>query len=179
MMKLIVGLGNYDKKYENTRHNAGFMAVELLAEKFSFPEFKIEKKFFGEVSCGQINNEKVLLLKPTTWMNNSGKAVVAISNFYKIEPQNIVILFDDVDLEFGIIRFRETGSSGGHNGIKSIIAGLGSQSFPRIKIGIGNELKTKIPTEDFVLQKFTAEEKKKLPEILKQAIDKFLEKTNL
>ncbi|MCF7830384.1 aminoacyl-tRNA hydrolase [Candidatus Gracilibacteria bacterium] len=175
-MKLIVGLGNFDKKYKYTRHNVGFLAVEAIAEKFSLPAFKAEKKFFGEVTCGQINNEKVILLKPTTWMNNSGKAVGAIAYFYKIPPQDIVILFDDADLNFGTVRFREGGSSGGHNGLKSIISSLGSKDFPRIKIGISNQQRSIIPAANFVLQKFTSKEKKEIPVIIEQAILTFLTK---
>lgn len=173
-MKLIVGLGNIGEKYERTRHNVGFFCVDFLAQKFGFEPFKSDKKFFGQISRGQIGNEKVVLLKPETYMNLSGKAIQALCHYYKIALNDVWIFFDDVDIEFGQIRFREKGSSGGHNGIKSIIQSLGSDEFPRIKIGIRNTHFERIPTDQFVLGKFEAEEVKKIPEILDSAIQKFL-----
>jgi len=175
-MNLIVGLGNPETQYAQTRHNAGFMCLDVLAKKYEFPEFKLEKKFFGETSCGQIENEKVILLKPHTWMNLSGKSIGSVVNFYKIGLKNISTIFDDADLEFGTTRIREKGRSGGHNGIKSAISALGSEDFLRVKIGISNERRKKIPAEDFVLQKFTSEEQSQLPRIFDEAIMKLSEK---
>lgn len=173
-MKLLVGLGNIGAKYEKTRHNIGFEVIDALAEKYGLDPWKSEKKFFGSIRRGQIGREKILFLKPETYMNLSGKAVSAVTSFYKLRPSDMWVFFDDVDLEFGTIRFREKGSSGGHNGIKSLIQGIGSDQFPRIKIGIANSDREKIPTDRFVLQKFSSEEKKQLPVIIDETIQKFL-----
>ncbi|MCD5382835.1 aminoacyl-tRNA hydrolase, partial [Candidatus Gracilibacteria bacterium] len=113
-MKILVGLGNPGKKYENTRHNVGFSFLDFFAKKNNFGDFKDEKKFFGEISEGNIGGEKVILLKPQTFMNLSGKSVQAILNFYKIDFEDFFVIYDDKDLDFGKIRFREKGSSGGH-----------------------------------------------------------------
>jgi PTH1 family peptidyl-tRNA hydrolase len=175
-MKLLVGLGNYPAKYDRTRHNVGFLAVEQLAKKYECEPFKSDKKFFGQVSVGQVGNEKVILLKPETYMNLSGKSVQSVAHFYKIKPEDIVLFFDDVDLDFGTVRFRTEGSAGGHNGVKSVIESLGTKKFPRIKMGIANEDRVKIPTEAFVLQKFSAKEWSEVPAIINEGISKFLEK---
>lgn len=175
-MKLLVGLGNYPTKYDQTRHNLGFLVVEKLVQKFECEPFKSDKKFFAQVSVGQIGNEKVVLLKPETYMNLSGKAVQAVAHFYKINAEDIVLFFDDADLEFGTVRFRRDGSAGGHNGVKSVIDSMGTNVFPRIKMGIANEEKAKMPTEAFVLQKFSAEEWGEVPQVLDRAIETFLEK---
>ena len=174
-MLLIVGLGNYPQEYEKTRHNIGFMAVEKLAALNTHSPWKLEKKFFGQITTGDIKGEKAIFCKPETFMNLSGKSVSAIANFYKIPAENIWILYDDVDITFGEIRFREKGSSGGHNGIKSLISSLGTEVFPRIKFGVKNELFEKIPTEKFVLQRFSKEEQKQLPEIIEKGIEKLVQ----
>jgi PTH1 family peptidyl-tRNA hydrolase len=174
-MLLIVGLGNYPSEYEKTRHNIGFMAVEKLVAQKTFAPWKLEKKFFGKITTGEIKGEKAIFCKPETFMNLSGKSVSALATFYKIPPEKIWILYDDVDTNFGEIRYREKGSSGGHNGIKSLISSLGTDIFPRIKFGIKNELFEKIPTEAFVLQKFSKEELSQLPEIMEKGIEKFLQ----
>lgn len=171
-MKLIIGLGNPGKEYEKTRHNVGFRAIDALRENVKASPWKLEKKFEAEIAKGSEGN--FLLVKPQTFMNLSGKAVAALANFYKVAPENILVVFDDIDLLFGTIRFREKGSSAGHNGIKSLITSLGSSDFPRIKIGI-NQPERKAPTESFVLQKFSAEEQKALPEIIDQAIQKIMQ----
>lgn len=134
-MYIIAGLGNPDKKYEGTRHNAGFEAVDKLADKLGV---KItEKKFKGLCQTVSLNGEKYLLLKPLTYMNNSGESVRAAADFYKIAPEDIIILYDDINFECGRMRIRGSGSAGGHNGMKSIIAHLGSDKFPRVRIGVG------------------------------------------
>ncbi len=171
-MLLIVGLGNYPKEYDKTRHNIGFMAVEKLASLNTYAPWKQEKKFFGQVTTGELNGEKAIFCKPETLMNLSGKSVAAIANFYKIPAENIWILYDDVDINFGEVRFREKGSSGGHNGIKSLISSLGTEVFPRIKFGVRNELFEKVPTEKFVLQRFSKEELEKIPAIIDKGIEK-------
>ena len=134
-MFLIVGLGNPGNEYAETRHNVGFMAVDCLAEKYCFSPFKA--KFDGLIADGSIGGEKVLLLKPQTYMNLSGEAVHEAAQFYKIPADHVLVIYDDVSLPVGKLRVRPTGSAGGHNGIKNIIAHLGTQEFPRIKIGTG------------------------------------------
>lgn len=173
-MQLIVGLGNIGREYENTRHNFGFLAVDQLAKEYGFGTWKEEKKFFGQICTGQIEGTKVLLLKPNTFMNISGKAARAAAHFYKIPSENIWIWHDDVDLSFGKIRIKRNGGSGGHNGIKSLITDLGTPEFPRLKLGIKNELLEKIPTDKFVLGKFSTEEQAETTNIIKEAILKFL-----
>ena len=135
IMYLIAGLGNPDKKYESTRHNTGFMALDKLAGLLG-TEVR-DKKFKGLCGTSSYKGEKILLLKPLTYMNNSGEAVRAAADFYKIEPDRIIILYDDINFECGRLRVRGSGSAGGHNGIKSIIAHLGTEGFPRVRIGVG------------------------------------------
>ena len=134
-MFLIVGLGNPGKEYAGTRHNIGFEAVDYIADKYNIELNRIKfKGIFGE---GMINGKKVILLKPTTYMNLSGESIREVVNFYKISNEDIIVIYDDISLEVGRIRIREKGSHGGHNGIKSIIANLSSDVFPRVKIGVG------------------------------------------
>ncbi len=134
-MKVIVGLGNPGKKYENTRHNIGFAAIDDIAQKEGI---SINTgKYKALVGSGYIDGVKVLLVKPQTFMNLSGESLRPIMDFYKLEPEDFLVIFDDIDLDVGRIRIRRKGSAGGHNGIKSIISHLGSMEFPRIKIGVG------------------------------------------
>jgi len=154
-MKLFVGLGNPGRKYNQTRHNVGFMAIDVLATKWDIPMTE-EKKFKGFFGSAHINGEKVLLLKPTTYMNLSGESVQSVMDFYDLEDQDIVVIYDDLDLDVGRVRLRYKGSSGGHNGIKSIILHMATQEFNRIKIGIGKN--QNIPINDYVLGKFTCDE---------------------
>ena len=134
-MFLIVGLGNPGKEYEGTRHNIGFEAIDYIADKYNIELNRIKfKGIFGE---GMINGKKVILLKPTTYMNLSGESIREVVNFYKISNEDIIVIYDDISLEVGRLRIREKGSHGGHNGIKSIIANLSSDVFPRVKIGVG------------------------------------------
>ncbi len=164
---IIVGLGNSGTKYENTRHNAGFIAIDALAENLGV---KIDRiKYKSLVTTCTIGDKKVLLMKPSTYMNNSGLAVVEAMNFYKIKPENVIILFDDISLDVGKMRIRRKGSDGGHNGIKNIIYLSGSDQFPRIKIGIGHKPE-KWDLADWVLSRFTEQEMK--------ALDETTEKTN-
>ncbi len=174
-MQLIVGLGNIGREYEKTRHNFGFLAVEELARQFRFTEWRDEKKFFGSICTGQIENEKVMLLKPNTLMNLSGKAVGAIAHFYKISTNDVWIWHDDVDLDFEKVRIKLRGGSGGHNGIKSITSSLGSPEYARLKFGLKSEMLSKMPTSNFVLGKFSKEEMEKMPIIIKDGVNKFLE----
>lgn len=165
-MKLIVGLGNIGDKYCFTRHNAGFMVVDKIAVDNNL-SFKEETKFKCFLTRFQINGEDVILAKPTTFMNLSGEAVSALINYYKIEVNDILIVFDDLSLELGRMRFRANGSDGGHNGIKSINQHIGTKDFARLKIGIGPQ--PPIPAENFVLQKFDKEQLDQLKEVLKTA----------
>jgi len=151
-MKLVVGLGNPGKEYENTKHNIGFIALDHFAEKQGI--VINSKKFDSLTSELILNNEKIILLKPQTYMNLSGQAVAKAVNFYKIPLENIIVLFDDLDLEPGTIRFRKNGSAGGHNGIKSIIENLSTAEFARIKIGIGRPKNKNLVTK-YVLSKLT------------------------
>ncbi len=168
-MQLILGLGNPGTEYIRTRHNIGFRVLAEFAESHNFPEFKLEKKFKAELSTGDLNGKEVILAKPQTFMNLSGESARAILDFYKLSPADIVAVYDDVDLPFGAMRIRETGGSGGHNGVKNLITHLGTEEFARVRIGVGNELLEKVPTDHFVLTNFSATEEKALPKIQQQA----------
>ena len=160
-MKVVIGLGNPGKKYEKTRHNMGFLAVDSLRKKFNLSDER--EKFQAFVSEKNIDGEKVIFFKPQTFMNLSGNAVIEIINFYKLDPKkDIIVIYDDMDLPFGDIRIREKGSSGGHNGIKSIISHIGEE-FIRIKCGIGAKEKDAIV---YVLGEFNQTEQKNLDKIL-------------
>lgn len=149
---MVVGLGNIGKQYEHTRHNAGFLAIDYIAEKYSA---KIDRvKFHATVGEANIGGERVLLMKPSTLMNNSGVAVAEAASFYKISPERIIILHDEISFDPGILRIRRKGSAGGHNGLKSIIAHLGSEDFPRVKIGIGKKPSPDYDLANWVLGKF-------------------------
>lgn len=166
-MKLITGLGNPDDKYKFTRHNAGFMVLDYLGYKWGF-DFKFESKFNAQVAKINHNGESIVFVKPMTYMNLSGNAVQSVMNFYKIAPEDILVIYDDLDIPLSQMRFRPKGSAGGHNGIKSIINSLGgNNTFDRLKIGIGPQLP--IPAETFVLQNFSQEEMTGLKEVLKNA----------
>ena len=168
-MKLIAGLGNPDVKYRFTRHNAGFMLLDYLKYKHSF-EFKFESRFNAEIAKTSIRTQSVIFLKPHTYMNLSGNALIAVMNFYKISPEDILVAYDDLSLPLGSLRFRAKGSDGGHNGIKSIIKVLGGSTvFDRLKIGIGPQ--PPIPSEAFVLQNFTDDQLKDLKPALQRATE--------
>ena len=164
---LIVGLGNPGKQYERTRHNAGFRAIDLLAQALGC---RIDKgKFQGLYGQTTYQGKKLYLLKPQTFMNLSGRSVLQMSAYYSIPPQRIIVLFDDISLEPGRLRIRAEGSAGGHNGIKSIISELGSQDFPRVKIGVGAKPHAEQDLADWVLSAFSASEEKSLTAALEQA----------
>ena len=159
-MKCIIGLGNIGKEYENTRHNSGFIMLDKLARKYNISLDKKKKKcIYGE---GHINGQKIALVKPTTFMNLSGEAIVEIMNWYKIELKDILVIYDDIDLNFGQIRYKEKGSSGTHNGMRNIIQNLKSEEFARVRVGIENRGEVPIPLIDYVLQKFSKDELKDL-----------------
>lgn len=157
---IIAGLGNPGTQYEDTRHNCGFMAVETLTEGYGAELKRLKfKSLTGELNIG---GKRCLIMKPTTFMNNSGDAVEEAASFYKIPPENILVIYDDISLDVGRIRIREKGSDGGHNGMKSIILRLDSDNFPRIRIGVGKKPNKDYNLADWVLSRFTKEEGEKL-----------------
>ncbi|MBO6048074.1 MAG: aminoacyl-tRNA hydrolase [Erysipelotrichaceae bacterium] len=165
-MKLIVGLGNPGSKYEGTRHNTGFMAIDAFAESVNQ---KIDiQKFKGQYVKFKYKGEDIILLKPMTYMNNSGESVIACMNYFKIDVKDLLVIYDDLDMPTGKLRLREKGSAGGHNGVKSIIHYVGSQEFKRIRIGIDH-----IPrwdTINFVLGRFLSDEQPLIEEGIKNAV---------
>ncbi len=166
---LIVGLGNPGREYEKSRHNAGFRALDILAGKLGC---KVDKlKFQGLYCQTNYNGMKLYLLKPQTYMNLSGRSVLQLSAFFHVPPQRIIVMFDDISLEPGRLRVRADGSAGGHNGIKSIIQEVGSQDFPRVKIGVGAKPHPDYDLADWVLSSFTAQEEKALAPALERAGD--------
>ena len=167
-MKLIAGLGNIGEKYCFTRHNAGFMFLDKFALN-NHLTFREEKKLKCYMTKYRYNNEDLILIKPTTFMNLSGESIIAVMNYYKIDIDDLIVIFDDLSLNLGRIRFRANGSDGGHNGIKSIIKHLGTQNFTRLKIGIGPQ--PPIPSENFVLQNFSQNELTILKETLNRSIE--------
>ena len=156
-MILIAGLGNPGKEYENTRHNAGFLVLDTLAQKLGAD--LSERKHRALCGKAVIGGQKVILLKPQTYMNSSGESIRAAADYYKVPPEDILVVYDDISLAPGQLRIRAKGSAGGHNGIKSIIAHLGTQEFPRVKVGIG-EKPPRMDLADYVLGHFSSGEKK-------------------
>ena len=167
-MKLIVGLGNPGKEYTKTRHNVGFMVIDELITQENL-NLSTKTKFKGALSQATIGNESVILLKPLTYMNLSGESVLAVKNFYNIDINDILVIYDDLDLPVGKIRIKQKGSSGGHKGMKSIIACLNSSDFPRLKIGIDKE--ELIPVTQYVLTKFSKAQKKLIDEAIEKSIN--------
>jgi peptidyl-tRNA hydrolase, PTH1 family len=167
-MYLIVALGNIGEKYKNNRHNVGFMVAKTLIKKFDFQKKGV--KFKSALYEGNIAGEKVLLIKPRTYMNLSGEAVQLITGYFKIPKKNILVIYDDFDIPFGTIRIKPEGGAGTHNGIKSIIQLLGSNAFPRLRMGIG-PLPENMRPENFVLADFSKAEKSELPSIMDTACD--------
>ncbi len=165
-MYLIVGLGNPGIEYNHTRHNVGFDVLDMISEKYNIHINRT--KFKGMYGEGKIGNEKVILLKPSTYMNLSGDSVIEVVNFYKIPKENIIVIYDDISLEVGRIRIRQSGSAGGHNGIKSLILRLNSEIFPRIKVGVGGP---KGDLVSHVLGSFSKEDQEIVSETFKAAMD--------
>ena len=166
---LIVGLGNPGPQYEFTRHNAGFLCMDLLAQQLGV---KIDRiKFKSVVADVAIEGSRCILMKPQTFMNNSGEAVRDAANFYKIPPEHIIILFDDISLPPGKLRIRRKGSDGGHNGIKSILYLLGSDQFPRIKLGVGAKPRPDYDLADWVLSTFQKDELSRMKEAMEKACE--------
>jgi PTH1 family peptidyl-tRNA hydrolase len=165
---VVVGLGNPGKKYDGTRHNIGFAVIDEVAKNGNFPDFSVNKDFKAELSEQNIGTTKIILVKPTTYMNESGTSVQKIAQFYKIPLENIVVVHDELSIAFGQIRMRIGGQSAGHNGIKSVIQHCG-QEFGRVRVGIKNEFTPKDDTSDFVLGTFTKDEKQHLPALINEA----------
>ncbi|MCL5094297.1 MAG: aminoacyl-tRNA hydrolase [Patescibacteria group bacterium] len=165
-MNIIVGLGNPDKKYEKTRHNVGFMILDRLADS----SWKYSKKFKAEICHTYIEGQDVMLIKPQTYMNKSGEAVRNFVGFLNIPTDRVWVVHDDIDLNLGTIRVREGGSAGGHKGVISVINFLGTERFPRFRVGIKNEKADTMPSEKFVLQKFDKEELGMLNEVIEKTI---------
>lgn len=165
-MYLIAGLGNPTKEYDKTRHNVGFSVIDTLADVYRIDVN--EKKHKALCGRGVIEGQKVILLKPQTFMNLSGESIRAAADYYKIDPEDMIVIYDDISLEPGQLRIRLKGSAGGHNGIKNIIAHLGTQEFPRIKVGVGAK-PPRMDLADYVLSRFGGEEQKVMDEAFKEA----------
>ena len=164
-MKLIVGLGNPTPQYVGTRHNVGFEVIDLIANQYNIAvDTAKHKGFYGK---GKIEGQSVILLKPMTFMNLSGESVAAVAKYYKILPEDIIVIYDDINLDVGRLRIREKGSAGGHNGIKNMIAHLRTDAFPRIRVGVGMK-PPKMDLADYVLSRFSKEEQ----ELMEQGYEK-------
>jgi len=184
-MYIIIGLGNPGEKYLGTRHNLGFEYLDKLQAEWKFPDFQLEKKFNAEITEGKISSvipstrtginsvegsNKIILVKPQTFVNLSGQTVLGILHFYKILPENILVLHDDLDLPIGTFRLAEDSRSAGHNGVQNIIDILGTKTFKRIRLGIGNE--TREPGDVFVLQKFSLAEREQIEKLFPEVLEK-------
>lgn len=169
-MILIVGLGNPGKQYEHTRHNIGFDVIDYMADKYKIDVNR--EKFKGLCGEGFIENKKVILLKPLTYMNLSGDSIRELANFYKLENDEIIVVYDDISLEIGKLRIREKGSAGGHNGIKSIIQNLGGDVFPRVKVGVGQPKDNLV---NHVLGKFVKEDRELIEKVIPVVSDAIAE----
>ena len=169
-MILIVGLGNPGKQYEQTRHNIGFDVIDYMANKYNIDVNR--EKFKGIWGEGFIENKKVILLKPLTYMNLSGESIRELANFYKLEDDEIIVVYDDISLDIGRLRIREKGSAGGHNGIKSIIQNLGGDKFPRVKVGVGQPKDNLV---NHVLGKFSKEDREHIEKVIPVVSDAIVE----
>jgi len=180
-MLLIVGLGNPGKKYEKTRHNIGFMVLDRLIKDLRYrtsqekSSFSFNQNLQSAISIVKLNNQKIILAKPQTYMNLSGKAVKKLLSYYKVDQNNLWLIYDDIDLPLGAIRIRQKGSSGGHKGVQSVLDEIKTDYFVRFRIGIGSNRYQDISSEKYVLQRFTSKEKEMVEKILDQSVDLLLE----
>lgn len=172
VMKLVVGLGNPTIKYDKTRHNVGFEVIDALADKYNIALDTMKHK--GMYGKGKIEGQSVILLKPMTFMNLSGESVALVSKYYKVAPEDIIVIYDDINLDVGRLRIREKGSAGGHNGMKNIIVHLGTEEFPRIRIGVGMK-PPRMDLADYVLSHFSEDEQA----LMNQGYDKACEALKL
>ncbi|HEX8762361.1 MAG TPA: aminoacyl-tRNA hydrolase [Candidatus Saccharimonadales bacterium] len=165
---LIVGLGNIGKEYDDTRHNIGFAAVERFVRDHDFPNWTNKKDLKCQLTSAKLGDTKVIVIKPTTFMNASGEAVQAVVQFYKIQPDKIVVVYDELDIPFGQIRTRTGGSSAGHNGVKSVTAHIG-EHYGRVRIGIGPKVPGQMDTADFVLSRFSKDQHEQIKNLTREA----------
>jgi PTH1 family peptidyl-tRNA hydrolase len=172
-MKLLIGLGNPGPRYNNTPHNLGFIALDQIKKEFDefFSDFKLMKKFKAEISKGEFPKEKIILAKPQTFMNLSGQSVKQIKNFYKIKPEDTWVFHDDIDLPLGKIRISHGSGAAGHKGVQNIIDELGTKKFIRFRLGVKSPASEKIPSEKYVLQKFTKSNQAKAGKMIKQVVE--------
>lgn len=180
-MKLIIGLGNPGKEYAMTRHNAGFLGADFLQKEWNFAPFVSDKKMSAEISSGAIANEKVLIVKPHTFMNHSGEAVGKLLQFYKLSPADIAVIHDDLDIASGKFKVADSSRSAGHHGVQNIIDTLGTQEFLRARLGIGGQVRpgigaanNQLSSEDFVLQNFSREELAELIKLFPEVKERLL-----
>jgi PTH1 family peptidyl-tRNA hydrolase len=166
---LVVGLGNPGPQYEKTRHNVGFMVADLLAGRLG-GTFKLHKRSGAEIVTGRLGNRPVVVAKPRTYMNESGRHIGPLAKFYSVSPADVIVIHDELDIDFGRIRLKLGGGEGGHNGLRSVVNALGTKDFQRVRIGIGRPPGRKDPAA-FVLENFTAAERAEVPAICEQAAD--------
>ena len=171
-MKLIAGFGNPGEKYERTRHNVGFMAADAIAANFQFPIFNSQSKFNADITEGTIGEKRIVLAKPQTFMNNSGVALKALAQFYKLTPADIIVIHDEIDLPVGTVKVSTASGSAGHKGVESVIENLGTNEFTRIRVGIQPHEGKPNNVEDFVLKRFTAEEEEEIAQAIQDASQK-------
>ncbi len=167
MKRLFVGLGNPGDEYARTRHNLGFLVVERFAERQKWP-WKEKKSFNGAIAQGVIEGQTICLLRPMTFMNESGRSVEKVKNYFQFQTKDMVVVYDDIGLSFGVLRLRDQGSSGGHRGIESLFDALGTRTFPRLRVGIGHPEKRN--KADYVLDRFTQEEELSLDEVIQESM---------
>lgn len=172
--KLIVGLGNPGKEYQKTRHNLGWRVIDYLVEQIGASDFKEEKKFRALVASGELSGQKIILIKPLSYMNNSGQSVREISAYFKIAADNIVVVHDEIDLPLGEVKIQKNISSAGHKGVQSIIDQLKTKDFQRVRLGIKPLQEITRETEDFVLEEFSQDEEKMAEEEIKKAAEMIL-----
>jgi PTH1 family peptidyl-tRNA hydrolase len=175
-MLLIVGLGNPDKKYQNTPHNMGFRLVERVAEKLDAAPFRLEGQYEGEITQSGQLSDRVFLFKPQTYMNKSGQAVKKVMDYYKLGMDDLWVICDDIDLELGMVRSREGGSSGGHKGLQSVIEVVGTDEFVRVRLGVGRD--EKIDPEKYVLMPFNKDKEEKVSKIIDKTAEIIVQSLN-
>lgn len=172
-MKLIVGLGNPGNKYAQTRHNVGWMVIDQLATRLEVESWRFGSKFEAETAESSHNDEKIILAKPQTFMNESGRAVQKLMQFYKLSPSDVIVIYDEIDLPLGQVRLRQEGSGGGHRGVESVINHIG-EHFTRVRVGIDPNDRTKEPSEIYVLKPFSVEQREQLPTVIHNTIGAIL-----